>query len=157
MTTKKTRAARADRNKLSSPGRPGVARREDRRLFWLAIAAGRSSEDAAVEVAVSQPVGSRCFRENGGMAPIHLSPSAPCLSRRYLTFGESEEKAAVFAVISHDLAAKPGRHIAAGTIGEGGDPAFGYACRRMAGAGAAVLVGGHGSACAFGGFRVSGF
>ena len=36
MTTKKTRADRADTNKLSSPGRPGVARREDRRLLWLA-------------------------------------------------------------------------------------------------------------------------
>ena len=91
MTTKKRRSDRAARNKLSSPGRPGVASGEDRRLFWLAIAAGRSSEDAAVEVGVSQPVGSRWFRESGGMAPTHLSPSAPCISGRYLTFGEREE------------------------------------------------------------------
>ena len=34
---------------LRSPGRPGVAKREDRRRFWLAIAAGCSSEDAAVD------------------------------------------------------------------------------------------------------------
>src|SRR3954470_16533421 len=31
-----------------SPGRPGVAQRENRRRFWAAIAAGRSSEAAAL-------------------------------------------------------------------------------------------------------------
>ena len=91
MTKRQRGSDRSGRAAIVSPGRPGVARREDRRLFWLAIAAGRSSEDAAVEVGVSQPVGSRWFRENGGMAPTHLSPSAPCISGRYLTFGEREE------------------------------------------------------------------
>ena len=47
---------RAGRGKLRSPGRPGVARREDRRRFWAFIAAGLSSEDAAMAVGVSQPV-----------------------------------------------------------------------------------------------------
>ena len=50
---------RAGRGKLRSPGRPGVARREDRRRFWAFIAAGLSSEDAAMAVGVSQPVGFR--------------------------------------------------------------------------------------------------
>ena len=61
---------------LRSPGRPPVARREDRRRFWAAIAAGRSSEDAAVEAGVSPAVGARWFREAGGMPPSHLVRSA---------------------------------------------------------------------------------
>nr|WP_158545723.1 hypothetical protein [Thalassococcus profundi] len=52
MTTKKRRSDRAGRKKLSSPGRPPVATREDLAVFWIAIAAGRSSEDAAAEVTV---------------------------------------------------------------------------------------------------------
>ena len=64
----------------------------------------------------------------------------------------------VFAVKGHDLATKPGKHIAAGIIGDGScDPACGYAGSGMARAGAAVLVGGSGSAFSCGGFRVSGF
>ena len=76
---------------LRSPGRPGVAKREDRRRFWLAITAGRSSEDAVGDVGVSQPVGSRWFREAGGMPQTHLAPGAPPPSGRYLSFAELEE------------------------------------------------------------------
>ena len=47
MGTRKRRSDRAGRGVLRSPGRPGVARREDRRRFWAAIAAGLASEDAA--------------------------------------------------------------------------------------------------------------
>ena len=50
-----------------------VARREEPRRFWAAIAAGVSSEDAAIGAGVSQPVGSRWFREAGGMPPSTLS------------------------------------------------------------------------------------
>jgi IS30 family transposase len=85
------RSDRALRGKLRSPGRPGVARREDRRRFWAFIAAGLSSEDAAMEVGVSQPVGFRWFREAGGMPPSHLSRSSKPLSGRYLSFAEREE------------------------------------------------------------------
>ena len=67
------RSDRALRGKLRSPGRPPVARQEHRRRFWAFIAEGLSSEDAAMEVGVSQPVGTRWFREAGGMAPSHLS------------------------------------------------------------------------------------
>jgi IS30 family transposase len=46
-----------------------------------------SSWDAAFEAGVSQPVGTRWFRENGGMPPTTLTP----LSGRYLSFAEREE------------------------------------------------------------------
>ena len=85
------RSDRALRGKLRSPGRPGIARREDRRRFWVFIAAGRSSEDAAMEVGVSQPVGYRWFREAGGVPPSHLSRSSKPLCGRYLSFAEREE------------------------------------------------------------------
>ena len=55
--------------------------------FWEAIACGVSSEDAAAVAGVSQPVGTRWFREAGGMPPITLAP----LSGRYLSFAEREE------------------------------------------------------------------
>ena len=84
------RSERALRGKLWSPGRPPVARTEHRRRFWALIAAGLSSEDAAMEVGASQPVGTRWFREAGGMAPSHLSRSSQPLSGRYLTFAERE-------------------------------------------------------------------
>ena len=85
------RSDRALRGKLRSPGRPPVARQEHRRRFWALIAAGLSSEDAAMEVGVSQPVGTRWFREAGGMAPSHLSRSSGPPSGRYLSFAEREE------------------------------------------------------------------
>src|SRR5688500_1200023 len=91
MTTGRRRSERAGRVKLHSPGRPGVGRRGERRRFWAAIAAGRSSEDAAVGAGVSPAVGARWFREAGGMAASHLKPSAPPLSGRYLTFTDREQ------------------------------------------------------------------
>ena len=48
MASRKRRSDRSGRGALPSPGRPSVARREDRRQFWVLIAAGCSSEDAAV-------------------------------------------------------------------------------------------------------------
>ena len=77
--------------KLRSPGRPGVARREDRRRFWALIADDLSSEDAAMVVGMSQPVGSRWFWMAGGLAPSHLSRSSKPLSGRRLLFTEREE------------------------------------------------------------------
>ena len=85
--TKRELAIRAVRGQMWSPGRPSVARREDRVRFWSAIARGASTEDAAVEARVSVPVGSRWFRHAGGMPPISLVP----LSGRYLSFAEREE------------------------------------------------------------------
>jgi len=85
------RSDRALRGKLRSPGRPPVARQEHRRRFWAFIAEGLSSEDAAMGVGVSQPVGFRWFREAGGIAPSHLSPSSGPPSGHYLSFAEREE------------------------------------------------------------------
>ena len=65
-------AVRAMRGQMWSPGRPSKAGREDRVRFWEAIARGMSSEDAAGEAGVSQAVGSRWFRQAGGMPPISL-------------------------------------------------------------------------------------
>ena len=85
------RSDRSLRSKLRSPGRPSIAQQEQRRRFWGLIALGLSSEDAAMEVGVSQPVGSRWFRTSGGMAPSHLSRSTEPPSGRYLSFAEREE------------------------------------------------------------------
>ncbi len=82
-------AIRSMRGQMWSPGRPSRARREGRVQFWEAIARGASSEDAAAEAGVSVAVGSRWFRQAGGMPPISLAP----VSGRYLSFGEREEVA----------------------------------------------------------------
>jgi IS30 family transposase len=86
-------AIRAMRGKLWSPGRPSSARREDRVGFWMAIARGLSSEAASAEVGVSSAVGTRWFREAGGMPPLTLAP----VSGRYLSFAEREEIAILHA------------------------------------------------------------
>src|SRR5215211_6124070 len=91
MAVRKRRSDRSGRGALPSPGRPCVARREDHRQFWAAIAAGRSSEDAAVGAGVSPAVGARWFRRTGGMPPSHLAPAAKPLSGRSLSFAEREE------------------------------------------------------------------
>jgi hypothetical protein len=70
-----------------SPGRPSVARREDRQRFWAAIADGLPSDQAGVAAGVSPAVGVRWFREGGGMRSVSLAP----LSGRYLSFAEREE------------------------------------------------------------------
>jgi IS30 family transposase len=92
VTTRRRRSDRSGRDALRSPGRPPVARREDRRRFWAAIAAGRASEDAAADAGVSPAVGVRWFRQAGGMPPSHLSRSRPT-SGRSLSFAEREELA----------------------------------------------------------------
>ena len=84
---KRRRSDRPGRPPMRSPGRPMVARREDRQRFWAAIRRGLSSEDAAVEAGVSPAVGTRWFRDSGGMPSISLAP----VSGRYLSFSEREE------------------------------------------------------------------
>jgi IS30 family transposase len=72
---------------MRSPGRPPGWRREHVQGFWDAIAAGLSSEDAALAVGLSSAVGTRWFREGGGMRTVTRDP----LSGRYLSFEEREE------------------------------------------------------------------
>jgi IS30 family transposase len=94
---------------MRSPGRPEVNQREVKLAFWEQIAAGSSSEDAASACGVSQPVGTRWFREAGGMPPIRLTPH----SGRYLLFAEREEIALLRAQqlgvreIAHRLGRSP--------------------------------------------------
>jgi len=90
MGTRKRRSDRALRAVTRSPGWPGVARREDRRRFWAAIAAGLPSEDAAVDAGVSPVVGTRWFREAGGMPPSTLARSSKPPSGRHLSFADRE-------------------------------------------------------------------
>ena len=77
----------AGRLAMRSPGRPRMGRRDERQRFWSAIAGGLPTEDAAAEAGVSPAVGTRWFRESGGMAPITRAP----VSGRYLSFAEREE------------------------------------------------------------------
>jgi len=97
MDIKKRRSSRCTRSRLRSPGRPPVANREERALFWRYVAAGMSSEAAAVKAGASQPVGSRWFREAGGMPPAAFRLSAKPLSGRYLSLAEREEIALLLA------------------------------------------------------------
>lgn len=57
------------------------------RAFWVKIAEGMTSEDAAIACGVSAPVGTRWFRERDRMPSTQLSPP----SGRYLSFAEREE------------------------------------------------------------------
>ncbi len=86
---------------MRSPGRP-PARRDLERAFWVKIAEGLTSEDAAVAVGVSGPVGTRWFRDRGGMPSIQLTAG----TGRFLSFAEREE----IALLHHD--GKSARHIA---------------------------------------------
>ena len=70
---------------MRSPGRPGVSR-DVQRMFWAEVAKGLPSEEAALACGVSPAVGTRWFRENGGMPQINLT-----VSGRYLSFAEREE------------------------------------------------------------------
>jgi IS30 family transposase len=79
-----------------------MARREDQRRFWALIAAGQSSEDAAVGVGVSPPVGFRWFREAGGMPPSTLGRSSKPPSGRYLSFTNRKE-IALWRVQGHGI------------------------------------------------------
>lgn len=116
MDIKKRRSGRCTRSRLRSPGRPPVANRHERELFWKYVAAGMSSEAAAVKAGASQPVGSRWFREAGGMPPAEFRRSSKPLSGRYLSLTEREE-IALLMVQGHgvcEIARRLGR--AASTI-----------------------------------------
>ncbi len=98
---------RAVRPAMRSPGRPYPPKHVEQE-FWRRIAEGMRSEDAAVAVGVSGPVGTRWFRNGGGMPPITLT--AP--SGRYLSFAEREE-VAILKAQNHgvrEIARRVGRH-----------------------------------------------
>ncbi len=70
---------------MRSPGRPPI-RRDLERAFWRLIAQGTTSEYAGVAVGASSAVGSRWFRERGGMPTFMIQP----VQGRYLSFEERE-------------------------------------------------------------------
>ena len=74
----------ADRTTVAEVTRASANSSRDRASFWHRIADGLTSEDAAIAVGVSGPVGSRRFRERGGMPSISLHAR----SGRSLSFAE---------------------------------------------------------------------
>src|SRR5260221_988023 len=94
MGERRRRAAdRALRPRMRSPGRPTGWRREHRQRFWEAIGRGLSSEEAATEAGLSSAVGTRWFRDGGGMRTVSFAPA----SGRYLSSVEREELAILHA------------------------------------------------------------
>jgi len=90
MAKRRKRASdRALRAPMQSAGRPGAGRREHQQRFWEGITQGLSSVEAAAAAGMSSNVGTRWFRDSGGMTPTSLGP----LSGRYLSFAEREEVA----------------------------------------------------------------
>lgn len=81
-------AVMTGRPPMQSPGRPPVAHKEHRRLFWTTVSQGATSTDAGLAAGVSEAVGGRWFRERGGVKPqsvFHVD------SGRYLSFSEREQ------------------------------------------------------------------
>ena len=72
---------------MRSPGRPPAGGRGEKRAFWSLISQGVTSEEAAARVGVSPVVGTRWFREGGGMPNVSLSEPVG----RYLSLDEREE------------------------------------------------------------------
>src|SRR4051812_30283995 len=70
---------------------PPAVHREERRQFWAVITMGQTIEDAASVAGVSPAVGTRWFREAGGMPPAGFASSAKPPSGRYLQLAEREE------------------------------------------------------------------
>jgi Helix-turn-helix domain len=75
------------RGQVPSAGRPTTAWRQDRVRYWAAITRGAGSEDAACGIGVSQAVGTRWFRQAGGVA----ANLRPAVSGRFLSFAERED------------------------------------------------------------------
>jgi len=102
-----TRWNKSVRPKLGSLGMPTI-RREIRRRFWRAIAAGAHTAAASAAAGVSQPAGQRWFVEAGGVRPLSLTDP----SSRYLSFVEREEIAILFAqqIGVREIARRVGRN-----------------------------------------------
>ena len=86
MTNDTRASGRSTRRKLSSPGRPRAALRSGQVTFWQRIKQGVSSEEACMQAGASAPVGSRWFRQAGGLPPSKFANASASLSGRYLSF-----------------------------------------------------------------------
>ena len=128
MARRQQQADRALRPAMRSPGRPIPARHVERE-FWRLIALGKRSEDAALEVGVSAPVGTRWFRHAGGMPPLSLAEP----TGRYLSFHEREELGLLKAkglgvrAMARELKRDPGtisRELRRNAATRGGEPEY---------------------------------
>jgi hypothetical protein len=84
VSIRKRRSHYSGRAPLPSPGRPPAAERSELQRFWLGIAQGMTSEEAALAAWISPPVGTRMFRQVGCMPPAMFRSSAEPSSGRYL-------------------------------------------------------------------------
>ena len=102
------RCRRGIRPFVGSVGRPNAGLKGERQRFWSAIARGMSSEAAATIAGVSSAVGSRWFRQGGGMSK--LNPTVP--SERYLSLSEREEISLLLAqhLGVREISRRIGRH-----------------------------------------------
>ena len=90
---------------MAGYGRPRLPRQVERE-FWRLIASGLPTVVAAVHAGVSETVGSRWFRDGGGMATVDLAE--PC--GRYLSVAEREEIAVLRGRVSvREIARQLGR------------------------------------------------
>ena len=128
MARRQQQADRALRPAMRSPGRP-IPAQHVQREFWRLIASGQRSEDAALAVGVSAPVGTRWFRHAGGMPPVSLAEP----TGRYLSFHEREELALLKAqglgvrAMARELRRDPGtvsRELRRNAATRGGKPAY---------------------------------
>lgn len=71
---------------MRSPGAPSHPRVKERE-FWTKISTGLLPTEAGVAIGVAPVLGSRWFRQSGGMSPY----SWPAPSGRYLSLAEREE------------------------------------------------------------------
>ena len=71
---------------MRSPGAPSHPRARERE-FWTKISTGLLPTEAGVAIGVAPVIGSRWFRQSGGMTPY----SWPAPSGRYLSLPEREE------------------------------------------------------------------
>jgi IS30 family transposase len=113
---------------MRSPGRPEPSRAVQRE-FWRLIATGITTVEAAEAVGVSWPVGSRWFRQAGGMPPLSLEEP----SGRYLSLAEREEIALLRAKdlgvreIARRIGRDPGtisRELRRNAATRGGEPVY---------------------------------
>jgi IS30 family transposase len=128
MVRRQQWADRALRPAMRSPGRP-IPARHVQREFWRLIAQGKSTEDAAREIGVSAPVGSRWFRHAGGMPPLSLAEP----TGRFLSFEERDDIAILKAqglgvrAIGRELNRDPGtisRELRRNCATRGGKPEY---------------------------------
>lgn len=63
------------RGKMRSPGQPPDWQRDPLQHLWAELAKGASSEVAAISVGVAPVVGTRWFRDAGGMRSISTKES----------------------------------------------------------------------------------